>query len=167
MSKIMQALKAAKALLSTIKLSQEPLTNGSLIKYEGDAIKKGTTVYLMDSNDDWSVLADGEYATKAGGKFTITDGIVTAADEADIETDNDKADEKKPKKQAQAKEKTGDDDTDNGDQGEDDPDNFDDFDDEFEDEMSAEAKKPYGNVEYADKGYQKDKRHRYPIDTAE
>lgn len=166
MSKILSALKAAKALLSSVKLSQESLTNGSLIKYDGDEIKKGTTVYLMDSNDDWSVLADGEYATKGGDKFTITDGIVTAVDLKAATSDDDD----KKKKQAQSKDKeTGDTETDNGDEGVDEPEGstFDDFDDEFEDEMSAEAKKPYGDVEYADKGYQKDKRHRYPIDTAE
>ena len=31
----------------------------------------------------------------------------------------------------------------------------------------AEAKKPYGDVEYADPGYQEDGQHRYPIDTEE
>jgi hypothetical protein len=168
MSKILDALKKAKAILSSVKLSQEQLTNGSLIKYDGDQIKKGTTVYLMDSNDDWSVLADGEYATKGGDKFTITDGLVTAADLKAATTDEDT--DKKPKKQAQSKDnETGDSENDNGDEGVDEPEGstFDDFDDEFEDEMSAEAKKPYGDVDYADKGYQKDKRQRYPIDTAE
>src|SRR5215471_3352972 len=32
-------------------------------------------------------------------------------------------------------------------------------------EMAEDAKKPYGDVEYADPGYQKDKQKRYPIDT--
>src|SRR5215472_12249402 len=31
----------------------------------------------------------------------------------------------------------------------------------------SDEKKPYGDVEYADKGYQKDGKHRYPIDTEE
>src|SRR6516164_9273047 len=31
----------------------------------------------------------------------------------------------------------------------------------------ADDKKPYGDVEYADPGYQSDKQHRYPVDTEE
>ena len=30
--------------------------------------------------------------------------------------------------------------------------------------LAAESKKPYGNVKYADPGYQSDKKKRYPID---
>jgi hypothetical protein len=33
--------------------------------------------------------------------------------------------------------------------------------------MAEDSKKPYGNVEYADPGYQSDGQHRYPIDTEE
>src|ERR1041384_3155419 len=33
--------------------------------------------------------------------------------------------------------------------------------------MSEKAKEPYGDVEYADPGYQSDKKKRYPIDTEE
>ena len=32
--------------------------------------------------------------------------------------------------------------------------------------MAADPKKPYGNVTYADPGYQKDGKKRYPLDTA-
>ena len=39
--------------------------------------------------------------------------------------------------------------------------------DEEEQQVMSEDKKPYGNVEYADPGYQSDKQHRYPIDTEE
>ncbi len=35
------------------------------------------------------------------------------------------------------------------------------------DEIEAKKKEPYGNVDYADPGYQKDKKKRYPIDTKE
>jgi hypothetical protein len=34
-------------------------------------------------------------------------------------------------------------------------------------EAAADSAKPYGNVSYADPGYQKDKKKRYPIDTAD
>ncbi len=32
--------------------------------------------------------------------------------------------------------------------------------------MADDTKKPYGNVTYADPGYQADKKKRYPLDTA-
>lgn len=33
--------------------------------------------------------------------------------------------------------------------------------------MASDAKKPYGDVKYADPGWQKDGKKRYPIDTAD
>lgn len=39
--------------------------------------------------------------------------------------------------------------------------------DEAEGRAAKDAKKPYGDVDYADPGYQSDGKHRYPLDTAE
>lgn len=129
-----QILKAVKALLSSLKMSQQPLENGSLIQYDGDTITTGEVVYLTTGEGNWSVLPDGEYKTKKGDDFTITNGTVSAVTVAPAA---EAADDKKPVKQAQAK-------------------------------AEDKDKKPaYGDVEYADPGLQKDKKARYPIDTAE
>jgi hypothetical protein len=104
MSKILNALKAAKALLTSVKLSQEQLKDGTIIQYDGDELAKNEVIYVQDGNKDFSVAADGEYETKNGAKFTITDGVCTAVDDSAVADDEDE-DEKKPKKQAQTKKK--------------------------------------------------------------
>jgi hypothetical protein len=130
-------LKAIKALLTGVKLdfAQQPLVNGSLIQYAGDEIEKDEVVYITTGEGNWSVLPDGEYKTRKGDTFTITNGTVSDVKvEPDPVEDDDK---KKPVKQAQAK-------------------------------AEDKDKKPaYGNVEYADPGFQTDKKARYPIDTEE
>jgi hypothetical protein len=180
---LLQAIKKAKALLSSVKLTQEPLLDNSLIQYDTDQITEGEVVYLCDGSNDWSVLPDGQYETKSGIKFVVTDGLVTSVD-----TSGYKAPEaqKNPLPQAidQAKKKPNDpladDSLDDDNPGENDKDpKADDKDsskgkgaidldeDMSEDAKDADGKPKYGDVEYADPGLQEDKKKRYPIDTEE
>jgi hypothetical protein len=73
-------LKKAKAMLSTVKLSQKSLDSGTTIEFDGDDIAVGSVVYAQDSAGDWTVIADGEYTTNEGFKFTVKDGVVESTD---------------------------------------------------------------------------------------
>jgi hypothetical protein len=161
--KLLQAIQKAKALLSQVKLTQEPLVDGSLIQYDTPEIEPGEVVYLCEGSNDWSVLPDGKYQTKKNLKFVITDGIVT-----DVDKSNEikEAPKTGPIPQAidQATTKT----------GEEDNPGKSDTNPKVDPEESTKGKgsedlteDTYGDVEYADPGYQKDKKKRYPIDTEE
>lgn len=83
MNQILQALKRAKALLSAVNApSQEPLSNGSIIQYDGDQLTKGETVYLTTGQGNWSLLPDGSYQTKKGATFVIANGVVDSVTDA-------------------------------------------------------------------------------------
>lgn len=73
------ALSQIAGILKQVKLTQEPLTDGSLIQYDGeDGIKEGQPVYLADGAQDWSLLPDGSYKTKDQVNFTVEGGLVSA-----------------------------------------------------------------------------------------
>lgn len=182
--KFKQALKMAKAILGAVKLTQEPLLDKSLIQYDGDDLEIGEVVYLCDGANDWSVLPDGLYQTMTNIKFVITDGVVS-----DINKDayNPGPVQPNPLPQAIENSKMAKSDTDPFDLGgnEDNPGKNNGKAEgvyingtpgkaqkELDEEMSEDAKdaggKPaYGDVKYADPGYQTDKKKRYPIDTEE
>lgn len=80
MGKLLIALKKAKAIISSVKLTQEPLVDGTLIQYDTDSIELNEPVYLCDGASDWSLLPDGKYKTKNGVEFVITDGVVAGVD---------------------------------------------------------------------------------------
>src|SRR5258706_9854008 len=83
--KILEILKKAKTLLSSVKLSQDTLDDGkTVIEFDGDAIAVGSIVYSQDSAGNWSVIADGDYTTKSGLKFTVANGIVSAIDNSAV-----------------------------------------------------------------------------------
>jgi hypothetical protein len=126
--KFLEVVKKAKHLFSLVKWSQEQLVNGMLIEYDGDVIDQASVIYLVSPDGEKSPLADGQYVTKSGTIFTITDGSVSSVDQKG-QTPQESAG---PTLQAQSKDNP-----------------------------------PYGDVEYADPGYQEDKVKRYPIDTAE
>lgn len=94
------ALSQIRNLLKNVKLTQEALTDGSLIQYDGEeGIQNGQPVYLADGAQDWSLLPDGSYLTKDQVKFTIEAGVVSSVNEnAQIKSDATNA----PIKQAQS-----------------------------------------------------------------
>lgn len=96
--KLLDAIKKAKALLSSVKLSQEPLEDGSLIQYDGDMVTVGEPVYLVDAAGNTSVLPDGEYVAKTGLKFVVKDGVVESIDKTNYKEPEK---EEEPKQQAQ------------------------------------------------------------------
>lgn len=173
------AIRKARAIFSQVKLTQEPLSDGSIIQYDTDTITIGEPIFLMDPQGDFSVLPDGDYKTKNNASFTIKDGVCSAYTPSMSTSEDDSAEtETKEQAQSAAKDTTiPDEDPDNvkqndteSNQGKDAPASegaFADFEDEYADSMVDEAKKPYGEIEYADKGYRTDKRYRYPIDTEE
>jgi len=124
----LEVVKKAKHLFSLVKWSQEQLANNMLIEYDGEQIEHSSVIYLVSPDGEKSPLPDGQYATKSGTIFTITDGSVSSVDQKGQV----KPESKEPIKQAQSKENP-----------------------------------EYGDVEYADPGYQQDKQKRYPIDTEE
>jgi hypothetical protein len=102
--KILDAIKKIKVLLGSVKLSQEQLADGnsqfagSLIQYDGPSIAQGDVIYLVDPAGNYSILPDGQYQTKKGVTFVITDGSVSTSTDA-----ADKAEAKQePVAQAQA-----------------------------------------------------------------
>jgi len=160
------ALKRIKSILGTVKLTQEQLQDKSLIQYDTDEITPGEVVYLCDGASDWSVLPDGIYTTMAQVKFTITDGVVTDVDHTgEIK----KAPEPNPLPQGGSVRAAADS-LDNNKPGENDgtPKATDKNSTPGKGAIDLTEDNPaYGNVEYADPGYQKDKKKRYPIDTEE
>lgn len=73
-------IKQVKALFSTVKLTQEPLIDTTLIQYDGDELAVGSTVYLVSGAGEYSILPDGGYETKRGLRFVVKDGTVTSID---------------------------------------------------------------------------------------
>jgi len=93
-----QKIKRAIQLTSSVKLTNEPLLDGSLIEYS--ELKVGADIVLLDAAGNSSLLANGEYKTKSGLKFTIANGVFASVDDSAVQkpasTDN-------PIPQAQAK----------------------------------------------------------------
>lgn len=161
--KLSEALKKAKAILSAVKLTQEPLIDNSLIQYDTDEITQGEVVYLCDGAGDWSILPDGKYQTKQNVKFVITDGIVTSVDNSS-EIEPVKQPDPLPQAIDQSAATSGiTDDSSTPGTG---AINLE-SEDMSEDAKDEAGKPKYGNVEYADPGLQDDNKKRYPIDTAE
>lgn len=142
-----------KKLIQTFKVDPDlfgeaMLVDLSKISYDGEEIAIGNRVWLEDPAGNVSVLPDGDYLVRdSGTRFTIYDGFVSEVTlgQAPVEEDE-------RRHQAQAADSNGT------------------FEDEFPpkiEDMKKDPKKPYGDVEYADPGTQKDKVHRYPIDTEE
>ncbi len=102
--KLEQAIKKIKFLLSSVKLSQQPLEDGSLIQFDGDSPEKGSEVYLLDSAGNTSLLPDGSYKAKSGLAFTIKDGKADSVDTTNLPAPA--KEEDKPKAQAQSAEVT-------------------------------------------------------------
>jgi hypothetical protein len=92
--------KRAKALFSQIKWSQEQLVNGMLIEYDGDSIGKDSVIYLVSPDGEKSPLPDGQYKTKSGCLFVLTDGKVSSVE--DTNTNTSQPASKEPIKQAQS-----------------------------------------------------------------
>lgn len=93
------ALKSVKALLSKVKMTQEPLSDGSLIQYDTEEIEQGEPVYMCDGAGDFSILPDGDFITKSQVSFKIEAGKVSAVNKiGEIVTKSG------PQKQAQAAE---------------------------------------------------------------
>lgn len=168
--KLADALKAMKAIFSQIKLSQEQLSDKSLIQYDGEAIAQGSVVYLIATDGSSSVLPDGDYVTKDNTSFTITDGSVSKV-VAPAKSKETKPDPKQA--QAAASGSTSASGTTvPGPEDDETPDNditdLNDWEeDDIETDMSADGtpkdkKKPYGDVAYADPTNSK-----YPVDTEE
>lgn len=70
-----------KFLFSKIKWSQKQLVNGMLIEYDGDTIDKSSIVYLVSPDGAKSPLPDGQYKTKEGVLFELTDGKVSSVED--------------------------------------------------------------------------------------
>jgi hypothetical protein len=135
--KLKDFLKQAKALFSSVKLTQEPLIDQSLIQYDGDELEVGSLVYLVSGAGEYSILPDGGYETKRGLRFVIKEGVVVSIDKTAYIPPTLLPD---PLPQGQSNVASS---------------NY------------AKANPEYGDVEYADPGYQTDKKKRYPIDTEE
>ena len=81
------ALAKAKAILSSVKMSQEQLVDKSLIQYDTPEIEEGGVIYLSEGPSDWSILPDGQYQTAKNASFVIEAGVVTkVSNQKTIET---------------------------------------------------------------------------------
>lgn len=94
---LLAKLKRAKQLLSSVKFTNEPLVDGSLIEYTD--LKVGGDVLLLDAAGNVSVLADGSYKAKSGLQFTVKNGVFASVDTSKIKKQESS---KNPKPQAQA-----------------------------------------------------------------
>lgn len=92
--------KRAKAIFAKIKWSQEQLVNGMLIEYDSDQIGKSSIIYQVSPDGEKSLLPDGQYKTKDGCLFVLTDGKVSSVE--DVSNTPAKPVSKDPVKQAQS-----------------------------------------------------------------
>lgn len=166
---IAEAIRVAKQSLSTkkVKLSQEKLTDGTLIQYDGLEIVFGTLINGVDPSGNVFNLPDGQYQTKSSGtRFTIKNGVAEEVTPGQPILEDDET-----RHQAQSKTEAGDDvELNSGDENQ-----FDSLTDSGaaieseclpnEEDMKKDSNKPYGDVEYA--YIDKDDNHKYPIDTEE
>lgn len=72
---------ATKAIFAKIKWSQEQLINGTLIEYDGEEIDKSSIIYQVSPDGAKSLLPDGQYKTKSGCLFVLTDGKVSSVED--------------------------------------------------------------------------------------
>jgi len=93
---LLTKLKRAKQLLSSVKFTNEPLVDGSLIEYTN--LEVGGEVVLLDAAGNASLLADGAYKAKSGLQFTIENGVFASIEKASVQS----IPVENPKKQAQA-----------------------------------------------------------------
>jgi hypothetical protein len=82
---ILNTIKKCKALLSSVKLTQETTDGGLVIQYDGDALEVGVVVYVQNEAGDWAVLPDADYVLESGTKFTVFEGIVTSVEQPTTE----------------------------------------------------------------------------------
>lgn len=95
---ILVKLKRAKQLLSSVKLTREPLIDGSQIEYS--SLEVGDDVVMLDAAENASLLPDGSYKAKSGLAFTIANGVFASVDTSAVQKTIETT---KPIPQAQAK----------------------------------------------------------------
>lgn len=95
---ILAKLKRAKQLLSSVKLTREPLIDGSQIEYS--SLEVGSDVVMLDAAENALLLADGSYKAKSGLQFTIANGVFASVDISAVQKAPDTS---KPIPQAQSK----------------------------------------------------------------
>ena len=96
-----KALRKVKAILSSVKLKQDTLADGSIIQFDGERLDVDSCVYMLDQAGNEFLLANGSYLTKTGTTFSIVNSMVT-----DVKVVSAANTEDKPVKQAQAEQET-------------------------------------------------------------
>ncbi len=83
METIKERLSSVKALLAEIVLNFSKVTtlDGQILSIDGEEIKEGAAVMVVDAEGNETVAPDGAYETESA-KFTIKDGVIETVEQA-------------------------------------------------------------------------------------